>query len=299
MKFISKITTMLLVLSILLVSVGAEETVDYFFEASFDLESGEATLTEKNLFTEKDFSNLLVEVTKRTPDGIVSNFYKGTLGGYDNGRWSKIDFSDNRLLLLYDWQTQITYSITPIITLNEPDKQTKDNNDTNVLNEGNNTTITPSSAFTITPHIKINNVNVGETGLRIIDNANMSCTLTVANNSANDDGITVLLATYTDKGKLHNVTSFNIDVASEETATTEIVYQFDAQNEYTGKIMFWDSLNNVMPIRASMDFSQTSGVNAYYYNADNRLLQVDKANGTSMLFTYDNMGNLLTRTIRK
>ena len=78
-----------------------------------------------------------------------------------------------------------------------------------------------------------------------------------------------------------------------------MVYQFDAANEYTGKIFFWDSLSTIMPLRASIDFSQDSGINAYYYNVDNRLLQIDKMNGTSLIFTYDNMGNLLTRTVRE
>lgn len=61
--------------------------------------------------------------------------------------------------------------------------------------------------------------------------------------------------------------------------------------------MFRDSLGGMMPIRTSIDFTQNRGVNAYYYSSDNRLLQIDKANNTSIYFTYDKMGNLLRKTI--
>lgn len=36
----------------------------------------------------------------------------------------------------------------------------------------------------------------------------------------------------------------------------------------------------------------------YYYDSDNRMIQIDKSNGKSLIFTYDNMGNLLTKTVR-
>ena len=106
-------------------------------------------------------------------------------------------------------------------------------------------------------------------------------------------------ATYTETGRLYNVRTFEADVAADDSENIEIIYQFDAENEYTGKLMLWNTLSGMIPVRTSIDFSQTSGVNAYYYNADNRLLQIDKMNGTSLLFTYDNMGNLLSRTVRK
>jgi len=38
-------------------------------------------------------------------------------------------------------------------------------------------------------------------------------------------------------------------------------------------------------------------VNAYYYDVNNRLIQVDKKNGKSIYYTYDNMGNLLSKTV--
>jgi len=51
-------------------------------------------------------------------------------------------------------------------------------------------------------------------------------------------------------------------------------------------------------VTAALSFDGNSGINAYYYNSDNRLMQVDKSNGVSILYTYDKMGNLLTKAIR-
>ncbi len=163
----------------------------------------------------------------------------------------------------------------------------------------NENLMTVSSALSVTSNIKLNGISVGENGMRIIDNANMSCTLGVSNSSTKDDSITAILATYTSEGRLHNLKTFKIDVAAGQTNSMEIVYQFDAETEFSGKLMIWDTLTNLMPIRASIDFTQISGINAYYYNADNRLLQIDKANGVTLTFTYDNMGNLLSKTARE
>lgn len=155
-----------------------------------------------------------------------------------------------------------------------------------------------STELSVTSNIKLNGVTVGENGMRIIDNANMSCTLGVSNLSTKDDSITVILATYTIEGILHNIRAFKIDVDAGQTNNIEIAYQFDAETEFSGKLMIWNTLTNQMPIRVSIDFMQTSGINAYYYDTDNRLLQIDKANGKSLIFTYDNMGNLLSKTTR-
>lgn len=156
-----------------------------------------------------------------------------------------------------------------------------------------------SSNISITSNIRINGVSVGENGMRIINDANMIWSLETLNSSTQDDSITAILTTYTEDETVHNVEIFNIDVGAGQVVNTEITYQFDATKEYSGKLMIWNSMTNMMPIWASVDFTQTSGVNAYYYNADNRLLQIDKVNGKSLIFTYDNMGNLLSKTTRE
>lgn len=109
----------------------------------------------------------------------------------------------------------------------------------------------------------MDNINVGEDGLRIIDNSNVYCDFNFLNESTEQMSIAVLLATYTSSGKLHSVQVYDVDIESGETETLEIDYQFDVENEFSGKLMIWNASTNLMPIRASIDFSQTSGINAW------------------------------------
>ena len=151
--------------------------------------------------------------------------------------------------------------------------------------------------LTLSSQIKLNGVNVGEEGMRIVDSGILNCNISVSNNSQSDDMVTVILATYTESKKLHQIKTVNIAVPSEGNSVAELSYEFDAGNEKAAKLMFWDSMSGMLPIRTSIDFSQISGVNAYYYDSDNRLIQVDKKNGKSIYYTYDKMGNLLNKTV--
>lgn len=197
---------------------------------------------------------------------------------------------DNNVKLL---DTEIT------VFYDEDEKQGVRNTEGNVLLNETQNLMTVSSALSISSQIKINGVTVNEQGVRIIDNANMFCAISVSNSSVEDDSVTIIFATYTNEGRLYNTRTFKIDVGAGQTNSMEFMYQFDADKEYKGNLMFWNKFSNIIPIRAAIDFSQTSGINAYYYNADNRLLQIDKANGKSIIFSYDNMGNLLSKTTRE
>lgn len=288
MKYISRLLAVVIVISMLLTSVNAEDTFDMFLNITLDLGTMETTVTQTEITGENDFSNLNVTVIEVLQGGIENEVYKGLLGGYDNGRWVNVDFSDNKPFVIYDWQTQSTFWVIP----------STENNQASTMNLTGDL-LSSSSDLEISSQIKINGVNTGENGVRIVDNANMSCIIGVTNNSNESKEITVILATYTETGVLHNVSTYSINTNAQSTTNTEIDYQFDADKEHTGKIMFWDSIMTMMPVRATINFSQESGANAYYYNADNRLLQVEKTNGTSLIYTYDNMGNLLTKTVRK
>lgn len=175
---------------------------------------------------------------------------------------------------------------TPKITVNEKNASVVEN--------------TPASAtesLSVASQIRINGVNVGEKGTRIIDNADLDCHLEITNNSTAPQKVSVILSTYTETNTLYKAKIITTPLlAPDNTESIQIAYKFNRQKEHSGKLMFWN--NGIVPFRTTIDFTQTGGINAYYYNADNRLLQVDKANNTSIYYTYDNMGNLLTKTLR-
>lgn len=155
------------------------------------------------------------------------------------------------------------------------------------------------AVFTIASQIKLNSVSVGENAIRIADNGSLNCLFNIKNNTAEKRSITVVIATYTERKSLHGLSHVSLTLEASEERSFELDYVFNTEYEVSGKIMFWDSLVGMVPLRTAIDFNQTNGVNAYYYDLDNRLLQVDKANGVSLLYTYDKTGNLLTKAVRR
>lgn len=245
------------------------------------------SVTEDTLTGTTDFGGINVDVYKIT-NNEKEVIYNGLLRDYDNGAWSNLDFDGIDFLVIFNWDNDDVIYVVPNNTENTT-------NTASIQNTQN--LLQTTSSLSLASQIKINGVNVGENGMRIIDNANLSCNFTLANNGETTQKLSVMLATYTDTRALYNVKMTEISVESGKTGNAQIAYKFNADKEHSGKLMFWDSLSGMMPIRTSIDFTQNSGVNAYYYNSDNRLLQIDKANNTSIYFTYDKMGNLLRKTI--
>lgn len=246
------------------------------------------SVTEDTLTGTTDFGGINVDVYKIT-NNEKEVIYNGLLRDYDNGAWSNLDFDGIDFLVIFNWDNDDVIYVVP------NDNTENTTNTASIQNTQN--LLQTTSSLSLASQIKINGVNVGENGMRIIDNANLSCNFTLANSGEATQKLSVMLATYTDTRALYNVKMTEISVESGKTGNAQIAYKFNADKEHSGKLMFWDSLSGMMPIRTSIDFTQNSGVNAYYYNSDNRLLQIDKANNTSIYFTYDKMGNLLRKTI--
>lgn len=264
-------------------------------EVSFNATTVKENISESEFSEMCDYGNVNVSVYENS-DGESTLIYEGLLSGYDEGAWTDVDFGKTDILVILDWQTGNSIWIEPIRTLeqiaNVEETQFEDRLQTVDL-------LSDNSSLSISSQIKINGINVGETGIRIIDKANLNCNFSVSNDSLFSQSLTVILATYTEDGDLYQVKTAGININPGEIDNIQMVYQFNAENEQNGKIMFWNSLAGALPIRTSVNFSQESGINAYYYDADNKLLQIDKSNNNSIYFTYDRMGNLLSKTTRK
>lgn len=297
MNRLKKIPLLLTLICLCSTAAQAEEAQEKILNFSSDKQ---ITRTEIDNIKVQD-NTMQIEVSKMI--GNTSTVvYTGNVNGYENGLLQNINFNEIDMLIIFDWDSE-SNEIIFIKTISGQDiSSTTGLNSANVCYNTKNTNtdlLTVSNDISVSSQIKINGVNVGENGLRIIDNANMNCNFSVTNNSTSEKNVTVLLATYSQTGALVNVETFSTDVAGEDSENISFVYNFDAETEHSARLMFWDSISGMEPIKASVNFSQTSGINAYYYNSDNRLLQIDKANGTSLLYTYDNMGNQLTKTVRK
>ena len=214
--------------------------------------------------------------------GNKTRIYSGKIGDYSGGIFSNLDFSQYQFAVIYDWDNDGALYIVP----SEGVKKKK----INLRNLTNN------SPISIAPSIKMNGVNIGERGLRIVDKANVECAFSITNTTNDDQSVTIILATYTDDGCLSNIQMVSTDVEANDSENIGMFYLFDADNEATGKLMYWNSIAGMMPLKTNINFSQNSGINAYHYDANNRLIQIDKIDNTSTYFEYDNMGNLLRRT---
>ena len=256
-----------------------------------DVPAVSITEAQERINADVDNSNLQVEVTTQIGDEKTTIF-TGKLKDYDNGAWVNIDFSDIGFAIIFEWGETLSAPvyITPLRTAeNQAAALPARRNSAGIINT--------ADGLSLSSQIKINGVNVGEKGLRIINNAQMDCLFGLENSTANDRTISVILATYTSDGRLYTVKRVQLPTPAGQNGNARLIYHFDTENEYSARLMFWDSLAGMFPIKTAVNFDDESGINAYYYDTDNRLIQVDKANGKSVFYTYDNMGNLLSKTV--
>ena len=236
-------------------------------------------------------------------DGEEVILYTGPISQFENGSYIGTDFTGKDFLVVLEWGEELAllYYIYPIRSTTQDSTMSSiieletDDTVSNTSNSVSGNLISNEEDITFSSQIKINGVNTGEDGLRIIDDANLQCLFNVSNNTNTEKEITLLLATYDDNKKMVNVKKSDIEIPASLSGNVSLVYQFDAETEKNAKLMLWHS--GMMPIRAAVNFDGDSGVNAYYYDANNRLIQIDKTNGKSIFYTYDKMGNLLTKTV--
>ena len=242
MKFIKRFIAAVLVLSVLLVSVNAEELLDLYFDASLDLKTGETTLTPKEINTETDSSDLWVEVTKIAPDGTASHFYSGPFGEYDNGRWVNIDFSDKKPLMLCDWQTQNCYWVVPA------EKSDEDNSAENQNASDLNSTRTENAEQALT--ISTTQLIEYDVTYSIVSNDSLSMDIeyNVYNGNSENDSVLLIAALY-ENGRLNDIKTQSLSVNALESYTDNIVLPIPNNHEdYTVKLMVLDGMSTLRPI---------------------------------------------------
>ena len=256
------------------------------FTININVSAYETEAQPTDLTSDISYEDIYVQVTHQINDEL-SVIYTGLLGGYDNGKWNYIDFGEIDHLTIVDFATMETEAIF-IVPIPEPEENTMMYSSAYNLN---------TADFSVDTQIELNGVKTAETGLRIVNNADINCTFSVTNNSSRINNITGILSTYNQNGTLYQVKTVETQIESGETEDIEIDYIFDSENEHTARLMLWDTVSGMVPIKTTVEFSRNSGATAYYYDANNRLLKLDKTNGVSIEYTYDNNGNMLSKTV--
>lgn len=146
--------------------------------------------------------------------------------------------------------------------------------------------------------VKVNDTDIGEDSIHLMNGGVLKCSFSIENIGVSEKNLSVIFATYTVDNRLSYIESLVFTINPESTETKEFEYVFDIAKESKGKIMFWDAVSTLIPVKGTV-FFDNDGVTSYFYDSDNRLIQANKADGTSIIFSYDSMGNLLERTKRK
>lgn len=102
MKIIRKTIAFLTMLMMLSTIIHAEETKDVSYKVTVEGEN--VSVVEDSLTSETDYSDLIVNVIKDT-NGQQTTIYSGVLGGYADGAFADVDFSEINFMVIFDWNT--------------------------------------------------------------------------------------------------------------------------------------------------------------------------------------------------
>lgn len=197
-------------------SVNAEET------------SNVSIVEMEQLFSEKDNSDMNVIVTNNENDVV----YQGRLGDYDEGKWSYIDFDTLDMLLVWDFITNQSVSICPLM------ENTNVNILTDVVDE---TDVNTELEYGIR---KIEIKKADGTKVNTLQNNASITSVVVVKKTPESSPATIFAALY-DNGILKKVVS--ADILETQTMYYEEKYNLNLQlNEITEnsslKIMIWDGI---------------------------------------------------------
>ena len=243
MQFLKRLTMVLIVFSMLILQVHAEETYN-----------GEnISVTETELVGNIDNSNLNVEVIKQIGEETTV-IYTGLLGEYDGGIWSMIDFSEIDFLLILDWNTMEEESIYIRPIISEGIENTKsDTTKAPEIKANNEISVYQNSIIqTGTENTDVNisllyNNSYSESVL--LPGEELTAELEVSNyHTENDIELSAIVALYDDAGKFVDMNVESITVAASSTETLYNKTIVPAESTVTNaKIMIWESMNSLKP----------------------------------------------------
>lgn len=282
MKCIKKLIATILAFLICSVNVFAEETITKTFRATTN--GTNISVVETDLYSDVDNSNLPVRVVKQIGEQSVT-IYEGLLGGYADGIWNKVDFSEIQFLVVFDWNTmeeEALYIQPILITETENTKAdiTKKINDTKEIAVYQNSIIQTGTENTEVNISLLYNNSYSESVL--LPGEELTAEFDVSNNNTEDDvKLSTIVALYDDVGKLVDMNVESITVAENSTETFNNKTIVPAESTVTNaKIMIWESLNSMKPYTYPVILT-LSGADFFGddYNLSQTINGRNKANG--------------------
>ena len=231
MKKLKRITTAILAVYMLSAAAFAEETHTAQFKVNVDNKQN-VTATESCLISEKDNSDLNVNVVKYS-GGSKDLIYSGVLGGFDNGAWSNMDFSEIQCAVIFNWDyANEYYCITPVTdALSYTDSVNAKTNATE-----NKTNLTSYSVGTVTSNMSL--VYNGKYYENVLmPGQELTVRISVTNNENTLKNVVPYIAQYNLSGKLINIKQgADIPAAANATTTGTVTENLTADTAYTAKV---------------------------------------------------------------
>lgn len=241
----------LIIAAALLLSVNS-----VFAQNSIDTDNS-VSVSEKSDVFKIDNSDLQVDVFQYT-DGNAETIYSGLLGGYAEGKWRYLDFSEVQLWTIVDWNsTEDKYiCIIPIISDNS-----KSDMDTIVDSEANKGVYQKSVA-------QVTSGDISADISLLYDNSYSECVLNAGEdltaevklenlNSESAADVSVMLALYDEHSKLIGIKMDSKSIVASGTDTIKPTITVPSDNTAaSAKVMIWGS-SNMMPYTNAITLTVT------------------------------------------
>lgn len=246
MKFVKKIIALLTALLMLSTITFAEETKNVSFKAT--IEDGNVSVVETELTSDVDNSNLQVEVIKQFGEETTV-IYTGNLGGYADGIWNTVDFSEIQFLVIFDWNTMENEAlyIRPIISANNTEEQSSlsvENYEVSVYQSSIIQTTTENAEINVS---LLYDNSYSETVL--LPGEELTAEFEVVNNNSEKSiDMSAIIALYDNNGKFLDMKVESLTVEANGTGEfyNKIVAPVDS-SVANAKIMVWESMNSLKP----------------------------------------------------
>lgn len=214
--------------------------------------NGNISVKEDSLISNKDYSDMLVNVVKET-NGKKSTIYSGKLSGYENGAYSQIDFSEINFMVIFEWDSMENEAIYIIpVTTQAVKNSTLD--EIHLENASTENTVSVNNAVSLAT-IKTNmslmyNDQYCENIL--MPGQTLKVPVSIANSGTSTFEVIPYIAKYDLSGRLLDVQECDqINALPNQTTLQTLSIDFDNDTAYTAKIFLWQK-NTMMPIAKSV-----------------------------------------------
>lgn len=242
---------------ILIIAAALLLSVNSVFAQNIIDTDNSVSVSEKSDVFKIDNSDLQVDVFQYT-DGNAETIYSGLLGGYAEGKWRYLDFSEVQLWTIVDWNsTEDKYiCIIPIISDNS-----KSDMDTIVDSEANKGVYQKSVA-------QVTSGDISADISLLYDNSYSECVLNAGEdltaevklenlNSESAADVSVMLALYDEHSKLIGIKMDSKSIVASGTDTIKPTITVPSDNTAaSAKVMIWGS-SNMMPYTNAITLTVT------------------------------------------